>query len=382
MDYRAQFLNVLKARGVPVSEQEQKALWEQSLVGQGLAVKNQSPQSPFWRAQKAIVGEATSKLTNTLVDVIMPNSFILLAEDEWLDQHGRSRNVPRLPELKAQGNLVLSRTDTQGALTIPKGTQVQSDPVDGRVYVLELLNDIQFEDGQGERIALAEALESGSAYNLVAGYYTQLVTPIEGVSVINLDDWLVRPGQDIESNANYRLRCRDKFATLGNYHVDAVYRSMIAEFPGMLAENIVFEHNAPRGPGTANAYVFLEIGTVSQALLDEINNHISAGNHGNGDDLVVMALPEQPQDIHVKYWQHPNTDSIKLKLVRAIRAAFRENAMFTVTKAMPNQQFSFSLLASELHALFPELKSIQFINDDIQCGMWLPKINSLVLEQQ
>ena len=134
MDYRPQFLNVLKARGVPVSEQEQKALWEQSLVGQGLAVKNQSPQSPFWRAQKAIVGEATSKLTNTLVDVIMPNSFILLAEDEWLDQHGRSRNVPRLPELKAQGNLVLSRTDTQGALTIPKGTQIQSEPVDGRVY--------------------------------------------------------------------------------------------------------------------------------------------------------------------------------------------------------------------------------------------------------
>ena len=123
--------------------------------------------------------------------------------------------------------------------------------------MLELLNDIQFEDGQGERIALAEALESGSAHNLVAGYYTQLVTPIEGVSVINLDDWLVRPGQDSESNANYRLRCRDKFATLGIYHVDAVYRSMIAEFPGMLTENIVFEHNAPRGPGTANAYVFL-----------------------------------------------------------------------------------------------------------------------------
>lgn len=381
MDYRAQFLNVLKARGVPVSEQEQKALWEQSLVGQGLAVKNQSPQSPFWRAQKAIVGEATSQLINVLVDEVMPNTFILLAKDKWLDQHGEGRNTPRLQAVKAVGNLTITRTQSDGALLIPAFTRVQSTPVNGRTYELELLNDIHFVDGEVEKIAVARAMQTGSEYNLVAGYYSQFNVPIEGVSVINLDDWLLTPGQDVESDENYRLRCRDKFSSLGGFHVDAVYRAIISEFPGILADNIAFDHSAPRGPGSANAYVYLETGTVSQALLNDINNHIGSGLHGNGDDLQVLALARQGVSVIGKYWLHANADDIHEELKQCIRSAFRENAAYDVTRVKPKEQFSFSLLASELHAHFPALKSIEFETADIHTGLWLPSLDTLTMER-
>ncbi len=380
MNYQQRFLDILKNRGVPVTNEQQLELWRSILVKHGFAIKNDSPQSPFWRAQEALVGEPSRQLIDTLVQEIMPSSFIMLAKDEWLNLHGDGRNVKRLKALKAQGNLVITRQDSAGELSIGANTLIQSDAVNGQVYQLKLLTDITFADGQSEVIAMAEALSTGDEYNLVAGYYNQFVEPIEGVNVINLDDWLVRPGQDIESDENYRLRCRDIFATLGNYHVDAVYRTIISGFAGMKANNIVFDHTAPRGPGTANAYVFLDTGSVSQPLIDEINNHIAAGYHGNGDDMLVLALPSQGQNISATYVQFANTDSVQAELEQFIRCAFRENAAYeNITKVRPQSRFSFSKLEAEIHAQFPTIESVSFSNADIISNSWMPTINSLTV---
>lgn len=379
MQYEQDFKQVLQDAGIPTTELELQKQWEDILKEQGFEINNQSPFSPFWRLQSALVGKPAMQLIDALTIEVMPNTFVLLAKANALDLKGQGRNTERLPAVKAQGNIVFTRTDSTSELIIPMGTAIQSTPVNGVVYQLSTLFAATFNVGDTQVTALCEAVETGSAFNLGGGYYNKLLNPIEGVSVSNANDWLVSAGQDIESDDNYRLRIRDKFATLGNYHVDAVYRGIISEFPGIQSDNVVFEHTAPRGAGSANAYAFLEVGQISQSVIDEINNHIASGYHGHGDDLLVFAMPTQAQTIDIEMWQKPNTVDISNAVKQFIGAAFRENSAYTATLCQPNSTFSFSLLAAELHAQFPEIKTLSFTNADINTGVWLPTINVINL---
>jgi hypothetical protein len=377
-----EFKQVLVDAGIPITDEEIKKAWDTIVVEQGFEVKNNSPFSPFWRLIKAIASTPALQVTDVLATTIMPNSFVLSAENQWLDKHGASRNTPRLGAIKAQGNVQITRIDTAGELVIPAGTVIQSSPINNIIYQLITMYDTTFIDGEAVQSALAEATKEGGDHNLTGGYFNQLTVPVDGVSVVNLDNWLVRAGQDIESDDNYQLRIRDKFATLGNYHVDAVYRAIISEFPGILAHNIVFDKNIPRGPGSATAYVHLTVGIISQAVIDEVNNHISSGYHGNGDDMLVMAMPTQVKDITLNYWLKPNSADVKADIENFIRAAFRENSAYEVTTCAANSTFSFSLLTSELHKQFPQIKTLKFINDDFNTDFWLPVIGTLNVNKQ
>jgi len=379
MQYEQVFKQALKDAGIPTTELELEQQWQDILKEQGFEINNQSPFSPFWRLQTALVGKPAMQLIEALTTEVMPNTFVLLAKENALDLKGQGRNTERLPAVKAQGNVLFTRIDSTSELEIPAATVIQSAPVNGIVYQLTTLFAATFNVGESQVTALCEAFETGSAFNLGGGYYNKLLNPIEGVSVSNATDWLVSAGQNIESDDNYRLRIRDKFATLGNYHVDAVYRGIISEFPGVQSDNVVFEHTAPRGAGSANAYVFLEVGQISQSVIDEINNHIASGYHGHGDDLLIFAMPTQAQIIGLEMWQKPNTADISSDVTKFIGAAFRENSAYTATTCQPNSTFSFSLLATELHGQFPELKTLQFSNGDINAGVWLPVINQINL---
>jgi len=379
MQYEQVFKQALKDAGIPTTELELEQQWADTLKAQGFEINNQSPFSPFWRLQTALVGKPAMQLIDALTTEVMPNTFVLLAKENALDLKGQGRNTERLPAVKAQGNVLFTRADNTSELVIPAATVIQSAPVNGIVYQLTTLFTATFNVGENQVTALCEAVDTGSAFNLGGGYYNKLLNPIEDVSVSNATNWLVSAGQDIESDDNYRLRIRDKFATLGNYHVDAVYRGIISEFPGVQSDNVVFEHTAPRGAGSANAYVFLEVGQISQSVIGEINNHIASGYHGHGDDLLIFAMPTQAQIIGLELWQKPNTADISSDVEKFIGAAFRENSAYTATTCQPNSTFSFSLLAAELHGQFPELKTLKFSNVDINAGVWLPVINQINL---
>jgi len=379
MQYQQDFKKILQDAGIPTTQLELEKQWQDILKEQGFEINNQSPFSPFWRLQSALVGKPALQLVDALTTEVMPNSFVLLAKTNALDLKGRGRNTERLPAVYAQGNIVFTRTDSTVESVIPMGTIIQSTPVNGVVYQLSTLFEVIFKVGANQVSSLCEAIETGSAFNLGGGYYNKLLNPMENVTVSNANDWLVSAGQDIESDDNYRLRIRDKFATLGNYHVDAVYRGIISEFPGVQSDNVVFEHTAPRGAGSANAYVFLEVGLISQSVIDEINNHIASGFHGHGDDLLVFAMPTQAQTIDIEMWQKPNTVDISNAVKQFIGAAFRENSAYTATLCQPNSTFSFSLLAAELHSQFPEIKTLSITNADINAGVWLPVINVINL---
>ncbi|MEL0639103.1 baseplate J/gp47 family protein [Pseudoalteromonas aliena] len=383
MDYTQIFKQELTNAGIPVTNEELQALWQKHVDQGEFTVSNTSTFSPFFRLQKSIMVEPAEQLISSLITHVMPNSFVMLAKDEWLEQHGQGRKTSKLHAVKARGVITFTRADTDTELTLPAGTVIESLPINGQVYRVFTLYDQVFAVGEATHNVPVQADKTGQSYNLAAGYYVRVISDIENLTATNNADWLTTAGQDIETDDNYRLRIRDAFSSLGSYHVDAVYRSIISAFTGISVDNIVFEKNAPRGPGSANAYVFLDVGDISPALLNQINNHIAAGNHGSGDDLQVFAINKQPFDIAANYQQHPNTQNRSADIEQFIRAAFRQNAAYkSVTKCAPNELFSFSQLATELHTQFSELKTIRFENDDINCELWLPAISSMVLNNE
>ena len=162
---------------------------------------------------------------------------------------------------------------------------------------------------------------------------------------------------------------------------------MIAGVAGLSIDRIFFEHEAPRGPGTANAYLLLDSGVASAPFVDAVNDYInSQGHHGHGDDMQCYAMPETLHDlsvtVYVKNLSNLSDDEIKtLKdgVENMIRCAFRENADFDVRKTWPYSRFSFSQLGREIHKTFSLTESLTFSLGDITSDLSVPRLKSLVV---
>ncbi|WP_416951711.1 baseplate J/gp47 family protein, partial [Oleidesulfovibrio sp.] len=169
--------------------------------------------------------------------------------------------------------------------------------------------------------------------------------------MVNGPDWLHVPGADEETDEELRLRCRNQFSAVGQYHHDAAYTADIASFAGIRTDYIVFQHEAPRGPGSANAFIMIDSGPAPQEFVDTINAHVrDAGNHGHGDDMLCFPMPALPVHLTATVHPVPNLqDDKKTALLQAvdgrIRAAFRENSDYSMTRTWPHSRFSLSVLA-------------------------------------
>lgn len=374
------FLEMMKNAGLPTTEETAKQQWETELTNQEITVQNNSPFSPFWRTIKSLITLPVVALFNFIAKELMPEQFIMTASRTALiEKHGPSRNVFVADTIKAKGTLVFNRADTNGTTAINAGTLIASNDIAGKIYQLITLQTVVFYNGDDTVYAMVEAVEAGQGYNLPENSYYNFVEPAEGITVTNTSDWLITPGADEETTENYRDRIRNVFGTAAKWHINAAYKQIISDF-GIPIDNIEIENGAPRGPGSANAFIYLNIGTVSVGFLSAINKHITDdGHHGHGDDFIVYAMPVQNKDITATYSQHINTVDIAAELETFIRATFRENDGYQSTRPIPNSIFSISLLKTELHNKFPELKSISFDIDDINCGLWLPQLNTLTV---
>ena len=380
------FRNALVDSGVPVTDEALRAEFQRLADAENLRLSNNSPYSPFWRLITSVAIKPVIWLTAFTVRFVLPQSFAKLATGQYLDWFAWSHNTGRLPASRLQGELLFERDTVDQLLTIPADTWIRTPPIHGHVYRVRVTADTDFPVNVSQIRVPVEAEQAGAAWNLAAGYFTTLETPIAGIATVNNDnDWITRPGTDLESDEDLRYRLRNRFTALSNYHVDAVYRSIIAEQIGFRPERIFFRHNAPRGPGSADAFVLFDTGVPAQEFLDRVNDYISnQGHHGHGDDLRVQALPETQHDVSAELWVNQSLDSLQLSQLQfdveqCIRAAFRENSDYTVTRTRPYARFSFSQLDRELHQLFPDLRSIQWGQDDLISDLDVPRLNTLIL---
>lgn len=382
------FEEVLKKSGMPVTEDEVKARFNVIVAEEGM-ITNTSRMSPFWRLVTAIVTAPVMWLKDALVAVVLTNMFVATAGGKLLRLLAWAVNVTAKPASAAEGVIRFIKSDAKTATTVKAGTLVQTERINGKVYVLATVADVVIPAGTASALIAVRATETGGAYNLAPGYYRILPVAVDGISqVASEEDWLTKPGADEESDDELRERCRNQFNLVGNYHTDAVYRAMIAAVTALSIDRIFFEHDAPRGPGTANAYLLLDSGVVTSQFIDAVNDYINTqGHHGHGDDMQCFAMPETRHDLAVTVYvasvsnmTAEDAAALIAGVENLIRCAFRENTDFDVKKTWPYSRFSFSQLGREIHRQFPQTDSVEFSLKDITSGLNVPRLNSLTVE--
>lgn len=382
------FEEVVKASGMPTTEDEVRTRFNTVVADEGL-ITNTSRMSPFWRLITAIVTAPVMWLKDALVAVVMPGMFVATATGQMLRLLAWAVNVTPKPASAAEGVLRFVKEDVKQAVTVKAGTVVQTERINGKVYALSTVADVTLPSGTASALLAVKATGTGGAYNLAPGYYRILPVAVDGIShVASEENWLTVPGADEESDDELRERCRNQFNLVGNYHTDAVYRSMIAGVAGLSIDRIFFEHDAPRGPGTANAYLLLDSGVASDPFIDAVNDYINTqGHHGHGDDMQCFAMPETRHDLIVTVWvknltnlEQEQRDSLRAGVENLTRCAFRENTDYDVKKTWPYSRFSFSQLGREIHKTFPDTDSLEFSLKDITSELSVPRLNALTVE--
>lgn len=383
------FLKVISDNGIPTTQAGLESEWRTTMAAQNSQISNDNKMSPFWRLTTALVTTPVLWLINFIASTLMPNCYVKFATGAFLDLLAEAVNVTRKPATKTTGTITFTRTDTNLSITIPVGTVIQTAPINGVVYKLLTTHELAFVGTNATLAVPVIAEHPGSAYNLAANYYSVLPSAIAGVTAVNNGiDWIDSPGADLEDDNDLRARVKNQFGTAASFHTDSVYKSLIGQFPGVSIDAIWFQHNAPRGPGTANAYVLFDFSAPASQYLADINQFITDdGNHGHGDDLIVYQMPTQNQTLTATVWvekflTQAQQDAIEAGVIDFINAAFRENESYTPTRTYPYSRFSFSKLGEEIHRQFADVHSVDFSLDDIVTALWVPRLTSLTVTVQ
>ncbi|EOV9646825.1 baseplate J/gp47 family protein [Cronobacter malonaticus] len=381
------FEEVVKASGMPVTKEALRERFNGIVQEEGL-ITNTSNMSPFWRLITAIVTTPVLWLKDVLVGTVLANMFVATASGQMLRLLAWAVNVTAKPATAAQGVIRFYKADAGAVVTVKAGTLIQTERINGTVYELTTTADFTIASAVASALIPVQATATGGAFNLAPGYYRILPVAVDGIShAVNEADWLTVPGADEESDDELRERCRNQFNLVGNYHTDAVYRSMIASVAGLSIDRIFFEHEAPRGPGTANAYLLLDTGVTSDPFIDAVNDYITTqGHHGHGDDMQCFAMPETRHTLAVTLYVRnlanltdEEQSALRTGAENLIRCAFRENNEFDVKKTWPFSRFSFSNLGRELHRQFAAIDSLAFSLTDIVSGLSVPRLDTLTV---
>lgn len=382
------FEAVLSESGMPVTEDEINQQFTEIVKAEGM-VTNTSRMSPFWRLITVIVTTPVLWIKDILVNTVLANMYLATASGAMLRMLAWGVNLTAKPASAAKGVIRFYKDDVRQAVTVAAGTVIQTERINGVTYAVTVDADTTLAAGLASMLIPVTATAAGNAYNLAPGYYRILPVAVAGITkAVNEDDWLLSPGADEESDDDLRDRCRNQYNLVGNYHTDAVYRSMIAGVVGLSVDRIFFEHDAPRGAGTANAFLLLDSGEISQPFIDAVNDYINTqGHHGHGDDLQCMAMPETQHDLSVRLYVI-NPDNLTTEehaalvsgVTDLIRSAFRQNADYDVKRTWPYSRFSFSNLARELHKQFEVIESLEFSLGDIVSELSVPRLASLSVE--
>lgn len=262
------------------------------------------------------------------------------------------------------------KTSADENVTIPAGTVIQTERVNGEVYRLIVDATTMIPAGIAQLSIACTADTAGSARNLAPGYYHVLPVAVAGVAEVTTgDDWLTKPGADRESDDEFRPRIRNQFNVVGNYHIDAVYRSAIASVAGLSTDRIFFLHDAPRGPGTANAYLLLDAGVISDPFIAAVNDYVMGqGNHGHGDDMQCFPMPETFHELEVTLHTPDNamiTDAERADLPGSLKtwcaARFVRIQRMTLPKRGPGRGLAFLSWVKKFTRRFPPCRLLNFL---------------------
>lgn len=199
----------------PTEEEIEESIYDR-LEDLDLPVSSWSPLDPL----RTVVAIVAAMLVTFLVTIakLARSGFLELAEGDWLTILARDNyNVTRIGATFASGNVTLDNTGG-GIFAFDLEQVVFKNTTTGKVYTNTAaftLNALQ----TGVLVPV-RALESGAASNAAPGEIDDFETTMLGVTVTNN---AALAGQDEESDADLRQRCRDALGLLSACGPKAAY---------------------------------------------------------------------------------------------------------------------------------------------------------------
>jgi uncharacterized phage protein gp47/JayE len=235
--------------------------------------------------------------------------FFTTASDEFLPWHAQLWDRPKLPAVKATGELRFTGTDTT---TIPSGTQVQTE--NGTIYVTNESGEIT--GGQID-IEITAAI-SGTSGN-VETETMELVSPIIGVD--SIATVLVQPngGVDQETNSALVARLLQRTRNPPGSGNKGDYQRWALSVPGV---GRVWVRGADEwlGAGTVGVIVASDVLEIlDSSTHDAVADYIESVRPLGADVDVVDPLPS---DCGFSISISPNTESIRSAITSKLREIF------------------------------------------------------------
>lgn len=205
---------------------------------------------------------------------IVPKGFLQWADGEWLSAKAAEVSVTPQAARKARWNLLIGRPGPSGNVVIPAHSRYRTRTTAlGDVLIYDQPDQVILPDGQTSVMVLAEALETGSRYNVAPGAICEFVTAIPGVATVtNPADGLVTEGLDDEEPEAVRLRARLRWPSLSRGVIREAYEAFAREVPGVVDVAVQDQH--PRGDGTVDVVIVGEAGAPSDELLAAVDASI------------------------------------------------------------------------------------------------------------
>ncbi|MBD2812813.1 baseplate J/gp47 family protein, partial [Xenorhabdus sp. Vera] len=124
---------VLRDSGMPTTEADISSAFAKVVDEAGL-VTNTSRMSPFWRLVNTLVTRPVLWLKEALINVTLKNMYLATASGSWLDMFAWGVNLKRKQATAAQGVIRFYKAAGASAVTVPAGTVIQTERLNGEVY--------------------------------------------------------------------------------------------------------------------------------------------------------------------------------------------------------------------------------------------------------
>ncbi|MEY8387186.1 baseplate J/gp47 family protein [Oscillospiraceae bacterium 38-13] len=242
---------------------------------------------------------------------VLDQSFPQTAQGIYLDRHGTTRGLKRLPPTRSAGVLRFSvETVSSMDLTIQSGT-VCMTAEEVRVRTTE---EAVIPAGARYADAPAEAVEPGAGGNVVPGAVRFLTAcPVAVTAVTNPNAFT--GGSDGEDDETFRARILESYQRLPNGANTAWYETTAMGYPGVTAARAV---GRAEGPGTVNVYVTGEKGLPEEDLLAGLAEEFREKRE---IAVTVKVLPPTTRTVNVSVAVAPKEGADKEAVLEAARQA-------------------------------------------------------------
>ena len=306
----------------------------------------------------------------SLCRTMLGNLFVSSADRvEWLEVRAADFSKYRKPALKTEGNITLTRTNTDNPVKISKGCIFKTRPSStGEELRFFSVRDVTFAIGEEICLVPVVAETAGSAYNVPADKITVCLIHLESVSgITNTADWITREGSDIEEMESLRSRTLNSFADLATHPTRDKYKSACEAVPGVLYVSVNDQH--PRGQGTVDIIVTSSTGEASEALLADVQT-AAMRIAGPYDNLLIQSSDTVRQDVAVTVILSAilSADGIIERVEETIRNLFEINRNRTLN------EFYLSDLIVAIKQEVPTAKGISIITPDTDIVLGTDKV--------